>query len=571
MALYRALLVANSKYNADPDHLPELKAPIYDMSRLRDALIHPELGVFLRDQVLLLPNLQSADILAKMEDFFLSAEPQDTLLLYYSGHGKLDINNNFFLCATNTRIDRLQSTAIPDDQVNAMIRRSPARTFVLILDCCTSGSWKSATDIPDALKGVGRFLIASSRAGQNSGDAAVETESSPFTKLLVEALETADLDTDKDGYVDIDAVYKHVEERLRVEGQQAQRDFGKSTRSVALARRRVSASSTEPKALHERVGANEIPTLAVAPEEIRVSDVGLADLPAIERIYVFNRGGGTLSWDADSDHAWITVQHHPDFVRVSLAPRSVGISRGSVYVRDRGLGGVRRVPVIVEVTRDAAPDPAPRQAIQPSRIDPPSEAVQIAPRSKPPAPPASPARNRKRLEAELEKRGYELDPWSANIFYGDDYLASGGHTKPRVVIRATRIRIERYNRETRAYRLWRSYSLEHELDAAIETIGQLKRSGAAKSEAPPSSLSANRTRLEKELDRRGSFLGPSAKHLYYDTAEEYPYPTRIAIRDSRIRIEKLNRRTWLYELRASFSLDDELGDALDTIGRLKRR
>ena len=205
VGIHRALLVANSKFYEDPTHLPELNAPIYDMSRLEKALTHPTIGVFDPGQVKLLPNARCADALLSIESFFLDCEPDDTLLLYYSGHGKLDINNNFFLCAADTRLDRLLSTAIRDEQVNAMMRSSPARSFVLVLDCCSSGGWKSATDLlPDPLTGTGRFLITSSRAGQNSKDAAVVTESSPFTKYLVEAIADADVDVDDDGFVDIE-------------------------------------------------------------------------------------------------------------------------------------------------------------------------------------------------------------------------------------------------------------------------------------------------------------------------------------------------------------------------------
>ncbi len=35
VGIHRALLVANSKFYEDPTHLPELNAPIYDMSAFR--------------------------------------------------------------------------------------------------------------------------------------------------------------------------------------------------------------------------------------------------------------------------------------------------------------------------------------------------------------------------------------------------------------------------------------------------------------------------------------------------------------------------------------------------------
>jgi hypothetical protein len=345
---YRALLVANSKFYEDPAHLPELNAPIYDMSRLKEVLTHPTIGVFDPGQVKLLPNARCADALLSIEGFFLDCEPGDTLLLYYSGHGKLDINNNFFLCAADTRLDRLVSTAIRDEQVNAMMRTSPARSFVLVLDCCSSGGWKSASELlPDPLTGSGRFLITSSRAGQSSRDAGVVTESSPFTKYLVEAIAEADVDVDDDGFVDIDEIYKYVERNLKQSGQEAQRDFDRSAGSVALARRPKKIEQIEvvpePPA---PIGPLEPPSLSVVPERIEVSGVRSDDLPVIERIYVFNPGGGVLHWGADSDDAWIGLEPLDDYVRVSLTPPVAGSNRGTVYVRERD-GAVVRVPVQV--------------------------------------------------------------------------------------------------------------------------------------------------------------------------------------------------------------------------------
>ena len=356
MGIHRALLVANSKFYEDPTHLPELNAPVYDMSRLEKALTHPTIGVFDPEQVKLLPNARCADALLSIESFFLDCEPDDTLLLYYSGHGKLDINNNFFLCAADTRLDRLLSTAIRDEQVNAMMRSSPARSFVLVLDCCSSGGWKSAADLlPDPLTGSGRFLITSSRAGQNSKDAAVVTESSPFTKYLVEAIADADVDVDDDGFVDIDEIYKYVERSLRDSGQEAQRDFDKSKGSVALARRPIEKDEVVPVPLLDpHIGPEEPPSLSVVPEKIEVTAVRPGDLPVVERIYAFNRGGGVLDWTADSDDAWISLEPLDDYVRVSLAPTVAGPSRGTVYLRAPG-DVVKRVPVQIQLEEGKKP------------------------------------------------------------------------------------------------------------------------------------------------------------------------------------------------------------------------
>jgi hypothetical protein len=346
---YRALLVANSKFYDDPDLL-ELKAPIYDMARMQEALTHPATGIFSRERVELLPNAKSADVVRTMDNFFQSCDPDDTLLLYYSGHGKLDLYNDFFLCASDTRLDRLDSTAVKDEQVNAMMRKSPARVFVLVLDCCSSGAWKGTKELlPVPLRGQGRFLLSSSRAGQNSADAAIRTESSPFTRYLVEAITEADVDVDANGYVDIDEIYRYVDRSLTDGGpQQAQRDFDRSAGSVALARRPATRQKKIEPEPTVPIGPLEPLNLNVTPQRIDVTGVRPDDLPVFERIYVFNRGGGELDWGADSDDEWIGLESLGDFAKVTLAPRSLGANRGTVYVRERG-GTVERVPVLVDV------------------------------------------------------------------------------------------------------------------------------------------------------------------------------------------------------------------------------
>ncbi len=223
-----------------------------------------------------------------------------------------------------------------------MMRSSPARSFVLVLDCCSSGGWKSATDLlPDPSTGTGRFLITSSRAGQNSKDAAVVTESSPFTKYLVEAIADADVDIDDDGFVDIDEIYKYVERSLKDSGQEAQRDFDKSKgtrRTGPTTDREGRGRRPNPNPTHD-IGPEEPTSLSVVPERIEVAGVRPDDLPVVERIYVYNRGGGVLDWTADSDDAWISLEPLDDYVRVSLAPTAAGSSRGT---RLRARAGRRR-------------------------------------------------------------------------------------------------------------------------------------------------------------------------------------------------------------------------------------
>ena len=80
-----------------------------------------------------------------------------------------------------------------------------------------------------------------------------------------------------------------------------------------------------------------------------------------------------------------------------------------------------------------------------------------------------------------------------------------------------------------------------------------------------------RKRFVTELERLGYFLGPSAKDIYYDSDQGFRSPTRIAIRGPRIRIEKVNKKTFDYDLWQSFSLEDESDFALETLRQLKKQ
>lgn len=53
----------------------------------------------------------------------------------------------------------------------------------------------------------------------------------------------------------------------------------------------------------------------------------MEELPVIERVYVLNVGGGELSWDADTDQAWISLQIHKENTTLIGTPFSQNESR----------------------------------------------------------------------------------------------------------------------------------------------------------------------------------------------------------------------------------------------------
>ncbi|APU16603.1 caspase family protein [Actinoalloteichus fjordicus] len=147
---YRALLIGNGDFPNDPHGLPALHGPAADVALLRRALVDGDGALFAREDVLVLPDRRVQRLRESLDGFFASAERDDVLLLYYSGHGRLDLDNRLHLCAKDTRTASLRATALRAEDVNEMISSSPARSTIVVLDCCHSGAFKGA----DVLRGM---------------------------------------------------------------------------------------------------------------------------------------------------------------------------------------------------------------------------------------------------------------------------------------------------------------------------------------------------------------------------------------------------------------------------------
>ncbi len=135
---------------------------------------------------------------------------------------------------TNTRPNRLGSTAVPADFVQRCMRASRSRSIVLLLDCCYGGAFsqgvavRAAGDVNvlDSFPGGrlgggrGRAVITASSAMEYAfeGDQLADDRArapSVFTAALVEGLATGDADRDEDGWVSLNELYDYVFDRVR--------------------------------------------------------------------------------------------------------------------------------------------------------------------------------------------------------------------------------------------------------------------------------------------------------------------------------------------------------------------
>jgi len=233
---YRALLIGNSTYPADEHNLQTLRGPVKDIAVLNRALIDPAAGLFADVDVTLLPEATSTRAIRALGRFFGTAERDDVLLVYFSGHGKIDQSGRLHLCMQDTESADLLSTAVSSSRITEFADASHARSVVIVLDCCYAGAFRGA-DLGDAVAGPGRYVLTSCRGTQLANDATVENGTSFFTQHLVDGLVDAAADQDGDGYVTFSDLYAYVDRRLREAGKQIPQRRVNGDGDLPLARR----------------------------------------------------------------------------------------------------------------------------------------------------------------------------------------------------------------------------------------------------------------------------------------------------------------------------------------------
>ncbi|MDA1359801.1 caspase family protein [Glycomyces luteolus] len=184
---YRALLIANARFpEADPQELPELHGPPRDVTAVAEVLTDANVGLFDAADVMRLEDQPHWEINKQVQRFFSASAPDDVLLMYFSGHGRLDALGKLYLCTQNTQPDLLWATGIAFDSIDSLITTSPAKRVVIVLDCCHSGTFRGGGG--ESMTGRGHYLITSTREVQLAADEDGQGQPSPFTRQFVAAI-----------------------------------------------------------------------------------------------------------------------------------------------------------------------------------------------------------------------------------------------------------------------------------------------------------------------------------------------------------------------------------------------
>jgi uncharacterized caspase-like protein len=212
-----ALVVGLDQYE-DPA-LGSLRFASKDARDLAELLSSPEHGDF--DEVVVVAGrAERPAILGALEDLSAGLHRDDTLLVYFAGHGTLDLaagRTTLYLLPTEARLHRAAVEGIAVGDLERVLEASPARRRVLVVDACYAGQGRSglAPEVQSQLERV-RGPVPAPRVREISRyDARLfaahhdqpamedpELENGVYTHFLLEALR-GDGDLDGDGLVDV--------------------------------------------------------------------------------------------------------------------------------------------------------------------------------------------------------------------------------------------------------------------------------------------------------------------------------------------------------------------------------
>ncbi len=144
--------------------------------------------------------------------------PNDTALVYFSGHGGLGSDDLTYWITYDTRYGQVEQTGLDHERINVLLRKLRSQRTVLLVDACHSGfamkGMKSGGSFSGAkYRGQGRVVIASSRQSQYSVEHK-KVKHGVFSYVLMEALK-GQADGDRDGVVTLLEMWSYLFPRVK--------------------------------------------------------------------------------------------------------------------------------------------------------------------------------------------------------------------------------------------------------------------------------------------------------------------------------------------------------------------
>lgn len=177
----KALCVGIDSY----EYIDDLHGCVNDAKSVKSVLARNEDGTLNFDTKILCSADENTYITRnKLKDAIeeLFKSESDIAVLYYSGHGSVDLTGGYLCTSEVTR----QDEGVSLNDVMSIVDKSKAKNKVIILDSCFSGTIANQYNMPNfSVLNAGTILLA---ACGESEYAIAEEGHGVFTSLLVEAL-----------------------------------------------------------------------------------------------------------------------------------------------------------------------------------------------------------------------------------------------------------------------------------------------------------------------------------------------------------------------------------------------
>ncbi|GAA5207689.1 hypothetical protein GCM10023323_24230 [Streptomyces thinghirensis] len=209
----RAVLIGTSNF-AEPARWPRLPAVESNIEDLRRTLTHPRLWGLAQEHCTTFLNATDAGAVAEVIST-AAMEAEDTLLVYYAGHGATT-DNELLLTLSSTTSLNISFRTLSYNVVKNIVRQRRAQHAVILLDCCFSGMAHSMGDVPSFLHQqmsmTSAFVFTSSARDSVSLSPPGERHTA-FTGELIKVLEKGI--PDAPAWLSLGSITRTVTEGLR--------------------------------------------------------------------------------------------------------------------------------------------------------------------------------------------------------------------------------------------------------------------------------------------------------------------------------------------------------------------
>ncbi len=195
-----ALLIANQSYTTEEP----LKNPIGDAKKVAVALQKSGFTTFIYNDLSSKTNMERA-----VDYFFRQVGDDDTVWIYYAGHGIQEEGKNYLLPTQPNNSKALSERALPAQVImQKMSERKQNGVNIMVLDTCRSPIRTPTHDLTEV--GGGNVLIVFSTASGNKSPEGQPGEGSPLAKYLVAGINQLP-------WVSVEDLFQQVGTQVRAE------------------------------------------------------------------------------------------------------------------------------------------------------------------------------------------------------------------------------------------------------------------------------------------------------------------------------------------------------------------